>query len=72
MQNYNVYYMYQQCYQGTKHAPLEHIDNIVKSTRSFPVSGTSVVQMEMDTTPAVINSNALLELDREEYEQGTL
>ena len=26
--------------------------------------------MDVDTTPAVINSNALLELDREEYEQG--
>ena len=35
------------------------------------MTGVSVIQMEMDATPAVGNSNDLLELDRELFEQGT-
>ena len=49
---------------------MEHLSDVTINTRPYQVSGVSVTQMEVDSTPAVGASSALVELDRDDYEQG--
>lgn len=61
------FFLFLQCYQSSHHAPLVHLSEIKNKVLPYSVTKTNILPKNEDNS-----SSTLLELDREDYEQGKL